>query len=120
MRQLADAIGVSIMFGSFVILLGCVPSPSSTDDLQPFVAVGGNYAIAECELTPAPEPNSDVCEACNGTGKSDGTVTCPTCNGTGKKTKSAPKAASTSTPILIQPAPVICRTGTCSTQRIVR
>lgn len=121
MRQVADAIGISSMFGLTVIMLGCVPMSSSNEDLQPFVAVSGNYAIAEREMgpTPAPEPDGDTCESCNGTGKSDGTVTCPTCNGTGKRTKVKPQPAVAS--VLAVPAQSpICKTGTCSTRHIVR
>jgi hypothetical protein len=120
MRQLADAIGVSSMFGLSVIMLGCVPRLQSSEDLQAFVAVSGNYAIAERELvpTPAPDPDSDACESCNGTGKSDGTVTCPTCNGTGKRTKVQPRQAVSS--VLVPSQSPICKTGTCSTRHIVR
>lgn len=120
MRQLADAIGASTFFGLTVLMLGCLPMDSDNANLEPFVAVTGNYAIAESEMspTPAPAPDSDVCEACNGSGKSDGRVTCPTCGGTGKRTKT--KVTSTGTTLLVHPSPTICRTGTCSTQRTVR
>jgi RecJ-like exonuclease len=114
-RQIADAVGVSTFFGLTVVMLGCIPMGTGAGNLEPFVAVTGNYAIHESSSspTPAPAPDSDVCESCNGTGKSDGRVTCPTCNGTGKKTKVAT--------VLVHPvAPTICRTGTCSTQRTVR
>ena len=116
-RQIADAVGVSTFFGITVAMLGCIPTGTDANNLEPFVAVAGNYAIYESASspTPAPAPDSDVCEACNGTGKSDGRVTCPTCNGTGKKTK-----AKVSTVLVHPVAPTICRTGTCSTQRIVR
>ena len=120
-RALAESAAICIFFCAVVIPLGCIPLPATTNDLEPFVAVTGNYSIAESELaepTPAPEPESDKCETCRGTGKADGRATCPACGGTGKATKA--KVTSTGATILIHPAPTICKTGTCSTPRIVR
>lgn len=118
MKPLADAIGASVFFGLVVVMLGCVPLPTSSNDLQPFIAVAGNYGVEEAAATPTPAPVSDVCESCRGTGKADGRATCPACNGTGKATKA--NVTSTGTTLLIHPAPTICKTGTCSTPRIVR
>ena len=87
MKPLADAIGASVFFGLVVVMLGCVPLPTSSNDLQPFIAVAGNYGVEEAAATPTPAPVSDVCESCRGTGKADGRAICPACNGTGKTTK---------------------------------
>lgn len=81
-----DCIGATIFFILLFAVVGCGPSVS-TDDLQPLVAVAGNYAVAEPDpLPPAPEPEPGVCEVCRGTGKPDGVVKCPACDGTGKST----------------------------------
>lgn len=116
MRQIGDAIGASVMYALTVIVMGCIPMPADTSNLQPIVAVYGNYSLSGYEPAPAPQPDSDVCEACNGTGKSDGRVICPTCNGTGKRTKSTSIGKS----VLVHPVKPICTTGSCSTRPTVR
>lgn len=123
-RALVESAAICAVFCAVVIPLGCIPVPVSTNDLEPFVAVTGNYSIAESELQePSPEPESDKCETCRGTGKADGRVTCPVCNGTGKKKKQADTAAP-STRIVYHPPLVVtareCQSGTCSIPTIVR
>lgn len=125
-RALAESAAICIFFCAVVIPLGCIPLPATTNDLEPFVAVSGNYSIVESELsepTPAPEPESDKCETCRGTGKADGRVTCPVCNGTGKKKKQA-AVTPPATRIVYHPPLVVtareCQSGTCSIPTIVR
>lgn len=126
LRAIADSAVICAVFGAAIVMLGCIPQPSSTRDLEPFIAVAGNYAIAESELqepSPVPEPESDKCETCRGTGKADGRVTCPSCNGTGKKKKQATVTAP-ATRIVYHPPLVIttreCQSGTCSIPTIAR
>lgn len=65
--------------------VGCLPRR----DLQPFVAVSGQYALMDAAVgpTPAPLPAPDgKCKACNGTGRlGDGRVwtVCQSCGGDG-------------------------------------
>jgi hypothetical protein len=125
-RALAESAAVCIFYCAVIIPLGCIPLPATTNDLEPFIAVTGNYSIAEKELaepTPAPEPESDKCETCRGTGKADGRVTCPVCNGTGKKKKQA-AVTPPATRIVYHPPLVVtareCQSGTCSIPTIVR
>lgn len=65
--------------------VGCLPRR----DLQPFIAVAGNYALLDAAVgpTPAPPPApSNKCKACNGTGRlGDGRVwtQCQACGGDG-------------------------------------
>lgn len=117
-RSIADAVTTAVVYGTIVVVMGC--AQSSTEDLQPFVAVTGNYGVEESphSPTPAPEPEGDKCEICRGTGKADGRATCPACNGTGKKTKA--KATSIGQTIIVHPPAGNCTTGTCSTPRIAR
>lgn len=70
----------------FVALAGC--TAASKEDLRPFVAASGYYAIMESQATPtpapAPKPGPRTCENCNGLGYlTDGTVRsiCPVCKG---------------------------------------
>jgi hypothetical protein len=63
------------------VVSGCA-APQG-ENLQPFVAVAGAYALVHPAKPDAPK----VCQNCNGTGKiGDGTVfvECPVCKGTGK------------------------------------
>lgn len=65
-----------------VLVVGC--SQAAPRDLRPFVAVAAKYSLME---ETQPQPDSDVCRNCRGTGKvGDGkvSVTCPACDGTGK------------------------------------
>lgn len=64
--------------------VGCLPRR----DLQPFIAVAGNYSIWEAAVgpTPAPPKPDGKCKACGGTGRlGDGTVwtVCQACGGDG-------------------------------------
>lgn len=66
------------------ILAGC--TRSTQEDLRPFVAAAGYYAIMESQATPtpAPKPGPRTCENCRGLGYlTDGTVrsVCPVCKG---------------------------------------
>lgn len=64
-------------------LAGC--TNKTVLDLQPWIAVSGNYALLVDELH-APDNPTGECRNCNGTGKlSDGSVSveCPVCDGTG-------------------------------------
>lgn len=70
-----------------VVLAGC--TAASKEDLRPFVAASGYYAIMESQATPtpappAPKPGPRKCDNCNGLGYlTDGTVRslCPVCKG---------------------------------------
>lgn len=70
-----------------VFLAGCTRGPQ--EDLRPFVAAAGYYALMESQATPtpappAPKPGPRTCENCNGLGYlTDGTVrtVCPVCRG---------------------------------------
>jgi hypothetical protein len=78
-----DVIGVTFMF----LAVGCALAPG-VSDLQPVVAVAGQYAIMSQRPTPAPQPPSGKCGTCGtpvppGGGKlGDGRVEvpCPECN----------------------------------------
>ena len=62
---------------------GCVKKQGG--DLQPWLAVSGNYSLLVHELN-SPDNPTGKCRNCNGTGKlSDGSVSveCPVCDGTG-------------------------------------
>jgi hypothetical protein len=76
-------------------------------NLQPLIAVTGNYGVWSAVVgpTPAPAP-SKVCGSCNGRGKvGDGrvAVTCAACDGTGVAKEEKP-----------------CTTGTCQMRSIAR
>lgn len=69
---------------------------ASTASAQTPASARATWALlvehAESDQLIKPEPISDICETCNGTGRlGDGTIerTCPDCNGTGKRTRSA-------------------------------
>lgn len=67
---------------------GCVPvAVEKTNDLQPTIAVAGNYGILEWTRDKKPKPPK-VCPNCLGKGTvgdvSKIKITCPACNGTGK------------------------------------
>lgn len=89
-----------------IVFAGC--RPAEHDDLRPFVAAAGYYAIMESQATPtpAPKPGPRACENCNGLGYlTDGTVrtVCPVCKGN-KVTSGA----------------VQCQSGTCRSVLIAR
>lgn len=98
---LADTIGVAIFASIATIPLSCVPLAPPVverEDLQPLVAVAGNYSIL-ASGSAAPAPPSSGCEAgckCSGTGiekSGDGLANvscrCPeTCSCKAKKTAS--------------------------------
>jgi hypothetical protein len=86
-----------------LVIGGCSSAP---EDLRPFVAVAGRYALLG-DQKPAPAIKTD-CSNCRGTGKvGDGRTmsTCPICNGTGK-------VVSSSSPP--------CKDGTCPKPAISR
>ena len=106
-----DATGVAIVAIIAAAVVGCVEK-NVKENLQPLIAVTGNYGVWSAAVgpTPAPKPGpAGVCSACGGKGRlGDGTVSvvCAACDGTGKeKTKDAP-----------------CTSGTClpATRSIVR
>jgi len=71
-----ESLGVAVFFAAVGLPFGCVPTPA-TADLQPVVAVGGQYGILA-----APKPPSAQCENCGGRGVvGDGVVEvpCPVC-----------------------------------------
>jgi hypothetical protein len=75
----------ALVFATLALLPGCVALPRRGQDLQPFVAAAGRYALMQSG-TAKPAP-SGRCENCRGAGKiGDGTVfvVCPICKGTGK------------------------------------
>jgi hypothetical protein len=93
---IADAIGVAILAIAIASIVGCVEQRVK-QNLQPFIAVTGNYGLLEAAVgpTPAPPAPADVCGTCKGTGKvlerpdlpqSKVYVTCAACGGTGKAT----------------------------------
>lgn len=107
MRHLAtDTLGVCILAIFIAAVVGCVER-EVTENLQPLIAVTGNYGVWDAAVgpTPAPKP-SNVCSSCGGRGKvGDGRVSvpCAACDGTG----------------VIGENP-ICKSGTCTTRSIVR
>lgn len=106
---IADAIGVCILAVLAACVVGCVEQTVKAN-LQPFVAVSGNYGVwdAAAGPTPAPAPSS-VCSTCKGTGKvlerpdqpqSKVYITCAACDGTGKtKTRGMPCTSGTCPPV---------------------
>jgi len=113
-----------------VLAAGCREAPRQID-LQPFIAVAGNYALLAAKKdAPSPAPDSDECEACAGKGTTDGRVKCPVCDGTGRKPKAdepapaAPVAAPAAAAPVLPAAPAAtildCKDGRCTTRVIVR
>ncbi len=107
-----------------LLAAGCREAPRQVD-LQPWIAVTGNYALLAAKkdaAPPAPAPDSDNCEACSGKGTTDGRIKCPVCNGTGKKSKAVeplPAAPAAATPA-VRASEVFCEGGKCTTRVIVR
>jgi hypothetical protein len=110
-----DATGVAIVAIIAAAVVGCVEK-NVKENLQPLVAVTGNYGVWSAAVGPTPAPSpSAACSTCRGTGKvlerpdqpqNKVYITCAACDGTGKeKTKDAP-----------------CTSGTCppATRSIVR
>lgn len=102
-----DIVGAALLCVGVASVAGCVER-SVRDNLQPLVAVTGNYGVWSGAVEkPKPPAPSGVCSACKGAGKVlerpdkpdlKVYITCAACGGTGKaKTKSE--------------AP--CVTGTC-------
>jgi DnaJ-class molecular chaperone len=75
-----------------IVSIGCVASLPTDPGISADLAVEtARMVIASRAAPPAPTPDSDRCENCNGTGKiGDGRIVmpCPECNGTGKAAKS--------------------------------
>lgn len=72
---LADGIGIALVASMAALPLGCGLRPTEAkEDLQPFIAVAGHYAVLEKPSpspAPAPAPKPNGCLAgcrCNGTG----------------------------------------------------
>jgi hypothetical protein len=73
---LADGIGVAMLAAVAALPLGCGVRPiEAKDDLQPLIAVAGNYSVLVSgknpSPAPAPAPKPNGCRAgcrCNGTG----------------------------------------------------
>lgn len=89
-----------------VMFVGCVASIPRDDSLTADIACEASRAVVRLRqgMPPAPKPNSDDCENCEGGWLGDGRikVKCPICNGTGKKPKS----------VLVKPSPA-CVNGVC-------
>ena len=67
---------------------GIMSQTALHNGFTPYIVVGASYT--EPENSPPPDPKSETCESCNGTGKiGDGRTvfTCAICDGTGKITK---------------------------------
>jgi len=91
---LIDITGLAIVAIVASSVVGCVER-SVKQNLQPFVAVTGNYSVWEAAVgpTPAPPAPDKACSNCRGTGKvlerpdqpqSKVYIKCPACDGTGK------------------------------------
>ena len=83
----------NVVYLALTIIAGCVAVACQGSDSAKATWVLIATTV-EADTSPAPtppEPDSDICENCNGRGKvGDGTVMriCPVCDGTGKKKKS--------------------------------
>jgi hypothetical protein len=101
-----DAVGLAVMAVIAACIVGCVERQVK-ENLQPFIAVTGNYGVWSAEVGPTPAPAA-VCSACNGTGKvlerpdqpqNKVYITCAACGGTGKpKVKEQPPCTSGTCP----------------------
>jgi hypothetical protein len=98
-----DAVVLSILAFGVSCVIGCVEREVKAN-LQPLIAVTGNYSVWEAAAgpTPAPPP-AGVCSTCRGTGKvlerpdqpqNKVYITCAACDGTGKTKTSQPPCTS--------------------------
>jgi hypothetical protein len=75
-----------------IVSIGCVASLPTDPGISADLAVEtARMVVAGRAAPPAPTPDSDRCENCNGTGKiGDGRIVleCPECSGTGNASKS--------------------------------
>lgn len=76
-----------------LVFVGCVVSIPADDGTSADMACEAARMIvqARSSMPPAPKPEGEKCDNCDGTGTlGDGriTVKCPQCDGTGKKPKS--------------------------------
>lgn len=72
------------------VAAGTMYSSYSWNSFTPYVVVGAAYSEESSPPEPVPDPKSEDCDSCNGTGKvGDGRVMfdCAVCDGTGKITK---------------------------------
>lgn len=100
----ADSLGVCLLAAAIAAVAGCVER-EVTENLQPLIAVAGNYGVLDADAGPTPAP-SNVCASCLGrkvVGDGRVMVKCAACDGTGVATEKP-----------------ICKTGTCTTRSIVR
>lgn len=95
-----------VMLAIVAGFVGC-DLKSEKENLQPLIAVAGNYGVWSAAVGPTPAPSpSKVCRSCNGrkvVGDGRVMVKCAACDGTGVE-KDAKQ----------------CTTGTCQTPSTVR
>jgi hypothetical protein len=85
-HAITDSLGAVAVMAAMTLPFGCVKVPATQADLQPLVAVAGQYAMLS-QGAPKPAP-SGVCSNCGakvppgGGWVGDGTikVPCPECN----------------------------------------
>ena len=85
-HAILDSLGAVAVMAAMTLPFGCVKVPATQADLQPLVAVAGQYAM-QSQAAPKPAP-SGVCPNCGtkvppgGGWVGDGTikVPCPECN----------------------------------------
>jgi hypothetical protein len=85
-HAILDSLGVVAVVAALTLPLGCVKLPAKQADLQPLVAVAGQYAM-QSQSNPKPAPTG-TCPNCGakvppgGGWVGDGTikVPCPECN----------------------------------------
>jgi len=126
----ADSIGTAVVVAAAALPISCIPHPE-VEDLQPVIAVGGQYAMISAP--PDVEP-SGVCGTCGtpvppgGGYLGDGTVKlpCPECNESGEPICTCPcggrgyikKADGTRWACPCEPScPCKCKDGRCPLPR---
>lgn len=109
MKSACDSVALCIFAIVVACVVGCVEN-EVRENLQPFIAVSGNYGVWESAATPAPAPGPKACGNCRGTGKvlerpdkpdSRVYMKCPACDGTGvEKAKGVPCTSGTCPPVM--------------------